>query len=129
MLGVREKQLYGENTYKQLVAFIKQTAKEIGVRVKIFQSNSEGRIIDVIQRAVGKYNGIVINAGAYTHTSIAIMDALKCLSLPIVEVHITDIFKREEFRKNSYISEVAAFTVCGKGFQGYADALKFIAKN
>ncbi|MBQ8426353.1 MAG: 3-dehydroquinate dehydratase, partial [Clostridia bacterium] len=98
MLGIREKNLYGENDYKSLVKSIKGWAKELGVSVTCYQSNYEGDIVTKIQKALGKYDGIVINAGAYTHTSIAILDALKSVNIPTVEVHITDIHGREEFR-------------------------------
>jgi len=123
MLGIREKQLYGEKTYKDLVRFVKGCAKENGVKVKVFQSNIEGEIVNEIQKAYGKYQGIVINAGGYTHTSVAILDALKAVAIPTVEVHLTDINNREEYRKKSYISEYAYLTVCGKGFDGYREAI------
>lgn len=130
MLGIREKHLYGDRDYKALVQYVKQAAKENGVKVKCFQSNYEGRIVTEIQRAYGRYEGIIINAGAYTHTSIAILDALKSVNIPTAEVHITDINEREEYRKKSYISEFAFYTVCGKGFDGYKDAIiKIIEKN
>lgn len=123
MLGVREKQLYGEKTYKDLVRFVKYCAKENGVKAKVFQSNYEGAIVSKIQKAYGKYQGIIINAGGYTHTSIAILDALKAVAIPTVEVHLTDINHREEYRKKSCISEYAYLTICGKGFEGYREAI------
>ena len=123
MLGVREKQLYGEKTYKDLVCFVKDCAKENGVKAKVFQSNYEGAIVSKIQKAYGKYQGIIINAGGYTHTSIAILDALKAVAIPTVEVHLTNINHREEYRKKSYISEFAYLTICGKGFEGYREAI------
>ena len=123
MLGVREKQLYGEKTYKDLVRFVKDCAKENGVKAKVFQSNYEGAIVRKIQKAYGKYQGIIINAGGYTHTSIAILDALKAVAIPTVEVHLTDINNREEYRKNSFVSEFAYLTICGKGFEGYREAI------
>lgn len=126
MLGIREKELYGENSYKSLVKSIKGWAKELGVKVKCFQSNSEGEIVTAIQKAYSSFDGIVINAGAYTHTSVAILDALKSVFLPTVEVHITDINNREDFRKLSYVSKYAEKTICGKGFLGYKDALEYI---
>jgi len=128
MLGIREPHLYGNKDYNALVASIKTAAKEVGVRVDCYQSNHEGDLVTVIQRAYGKYDGIVINAGAYTHTSIAILDALKAVGLPTVEVHLTDIASREEFRKQSYISLYAEKTICGLGFEGYLQALAYLAK-
>ncbi len=126
MLGIREKELYGESSYKSLVKSIKGWAKELGVKVKCFQSNSEGEIVTEIQKAYSSFDGIIINAGAYTHTSVAILDALKSVFLPTVEVHITDINNREEFRKLSYVSLYAEKTICGKGFLGYKEALEYI---
>ena len=123
MLGIREKELYGEKTYRALVRLIRSHAKEIGVKVTCFQSNYEGRIVEKIQRARGKFDGIVLNPGAYTHTSIAILDALKAVSIPAVEVHITDVDSREAFRKISYVSYYAFDRVIGKGFDGYCLAL------
>lgn len=123
MLGVREPDLYGKRDYKTLVKEIKAHAKKIGVKVKCLQSNYEGRIVYEIQRALGKYDGIVINPGAYTHTSVAILDALKAVNIPTVEVHLTDVDAREEFRKISYVSLYAFLRVTGKGFDGYFEAL------
>ena len=123
LLGVREPSLYGQKSYKELVKFIKASAREQGVFVKVIQSNFEGQIVTEIQKAYGRYQGIIINAGAYTHTSIAILDALKAVNIPTVEVHLTDINDREEYRKKSYVSEFAYHTICGKGFQGYAEAI------
>ena len=128
MLGIREKHLYGEKDYNALVRFIKAAAKERGVEVKCFQSNSEGRIVTEIQRALGKFDGIVINAGAYTHTSVAILDALKAVDLPTAEVHLTDINTREDFRKFSYVSLFAFYKVCGEGFEGYAKAISALVE-
>ena len=123
MLGVREPALYGKKDYKSLVKEIKAHAKEIGVKVKCVQSNYEGCIVGYIQRALGRYDGIVINPGAYTHTSVAILDALKAVMIPTVEVHLTDVDNREEYRKISYVSEYAFLRVTGKGFAGYTEAL------
>ena len=128
MLGIREKNLYGENSYKDLKKFIKQSAKNLGVKVKLFQSNSEGAICTAIQKAYNKYDGIIINAGAYTHTSIAILDALKSVNIPTVEVHLTDINNREDFRKHSYISLYAQYFIAGQGFNGYKQALEYLVK-
>ena len=128
MLGIREKGLYGEENYKTLVKKIKSWAKELKVKVTCYQDNCEGNIVTKIQKAFGKFDGIVINAGAYTHTSIAILDALKSVNIPTVEVHITDIHKSEEFRHNSYISLVAKKQICGQGFDGYKQAIKFLVE-
>ncbi len=125
MLGVREKAIYGEKSYKDLVKFIKKSAKELNVKVKCYQSNVEGEIVNAIQRARGKVDGIIINAGAYTHTSIAILDALKTVEIKTVEVHLTNINEREEYRHHSYISEVAQTSIVGKGFEGYKEALEY----
>ena len=123
MLGTREKEIYGNNNYKSLVALIKKSAKERGISVKCIQSNYEGDIVTAIQKAIDKFDGIIINAGAYTHTSIAILDALKAVQIPTVEVHISKLKEREDFRQLSYISLYAFKTIIGKGFDGYIDAL------
>lgn len=125
MLGIREAHLYGQNTYAELVKFIKKEAKKLDLKVVCYQSNYEGDIVTVIQQAYRLFDGIIINAGAYTHTSIAILDALKAVEIPTVEVHLTDIQNREEFRKLSYISLYAQKTICGKGFDGYREALQY----
>lgn len=127
MVGIREKNLYGSNTFKDLQKYIKQSAKELGLKIKLFQSNSEGDIVTKIQKAYKKFDGIVINAGAYTHTSVAILDALKAVSIPTCEVHLTDINNRDEFRKKSYISLYAEKNIVGKGFLGYKEALEYFA--
>lgn len=126
MVGIREPQLYGAQDYKALCRYIKASAKELGLRVTLYQSNSEGDIVTTIQRALGRYQGIVINAGAYTHTSVAILDALKAVALPAVEVHLTDIAMREEFRRMSYVSLYTQDLVKGKGFAGYREALELL---
>ena len=123
MLGIREPELYGKATLKDLEEYVTKEAEGRGLEVKCVQSNHEGEIVEFIQKALGNYDGIIINAGAYTHTSVAILDALKAVSIPTVEVHLTDINEREEFRKWSYISLIAKKTICGKGFLGYALAL------
>lgn len=128
MLGVRERNLYGNKTYKDLIKFIKRECNDKPVKLKFYQSNYEGDIVTVIQKAMGKYDGIVINPGAYTHTSLAILDALKSVSIPCAEVHITDVKNREEYRKFSYVSEYAFVTICGKGFDGYVEAIDEIVK-
>ena len=123
MLGVREPEIYGRETYINLVEKIEKYAKENWVEVKCFQSNHEGDIVDEIQKAYNNFDGIVINPAAYTHTSVAILDALKAVGIPTVEVHISDINSRDEFRKHSYISQACKKTICGKGFAGYLEAI------
>lgn len=126
MLGIREPDIYGKSTYKDLVEMIKNYADKKNVETEFFQSNHEGDIVDKIQQAFGKADGIVINPGAYTHTSVAILDALKAVSIPTVEVHISAIDEREKFRQFSYVSLVAEKTICGKGFDGYTEAIDFL---
>jgi len=123
MLGIREPHIYGERSYDDLVGFIGGAAAELGVEPAFFQSNSEGAIIDAIQGAYGVFDGIVINPAAYAHTSIAIADALRAVGIPAVEVHLTDTTMREGYRHFSYASEACIETVCGKGFEGYREAL------
>lgn len=125
MVGIREKHLYGTESYKSLVKYIRKSASQLGLKADVWQSNCEGKIVTKIQKAYKKADGIIINAGAYTHTSIAIMDALKAVRIPVVEVHLTDINAREDFRRQSYISLVAEKQICGKGFEGYRDALLY----
>lgn len=124
MLGIREPALYGGNTYADLCAAIKRRAEELGVDVSLFQSNSEGDIVTRIQQAYGREDAIVINPGAYTHTSIAILDALKAVSLPAAEVHISDITKREPFRQLSYAGMACELHYIGLGFDGYLLAME-----
>lgn len=126
MLGIREPELYGKRDYGALCAFIRESADKLGIAVDIFQSNCEGKIVTEIQNAYGKYDGIVINAAAYTHTSVAILDALKAVGIRTVEVHLTDIAEREDFRKVSYVSLYAEKVIKGKGFDGYAEALEYL---
>ena len=126
MLGIREPDIYGKNTYADLCELISDYAAKKGIEVKLFQSNHEGFIVDKIQEAYGKVDGIVINPAAYTHTSVAILDALKAVSIPTVEVHISDINSREEFRKHSFVSLVAVKTVAGLGFDGYRVAIEYL---
>lgn len=128
MLGIREPDVYGAQTFADLENFIRTTAKELSIDVTLYQSNHEGSIVDEIQGALGVFDGIIINPAAYTHTSVAILDALKAVSLPTVEVHLSDINAREEFRKFSYVSMIAKKTICGLGFEGYREALKYFAK-
>lgn len=128
-LGIREPEIYGDSTYKDLCNLIKKKSKQDNVKVDFFQSNHEGKIVDKIQKAYyKKYDGIIINPAGYTHTSVAILDALKAVNIPCVEVHISDINGREEFRKHSYISLVAKRTIKGLGFYGYIEALTFLEK-
>ena len=128
MLGLREPDIYGKQDFASLERYIKDCARKLGHEVTLFQSNHEGEIVDVIQSAYGVFDGIVINPAAYTHTSIAILDALKAVAIPTVEVHLSDITQREEFRKHSYVSLVAKKTVCGLGFEGYKIALEYFGK-
>jgi 3-dehydroquinate dehydratase-2 len=126
LLGMREPDIYGTESYEALLAFIGKAAAEAGVEVKCFQSNHEGDIVDEIQQAYGKFDGIVINPAAYTHTSVAVPDALKAVGIPAAEVHLTDINSREAYRKISYTSEACRKTIAGKGFEGYREAILFI---
>ncbi len=128
LLGLREPAIYGSRNYAALLEFIKESADELGLNVEFFQSNHEGAIVDAIQAAYGKFDGIVINPAAYTHTSVAILDALKSVAIPTVEVHLSDINSREDFRKFSYVSLVAEKTICGMGFDGYREALIHFAR-
>ena len=127
MLGIREPDIYGKQDFRALESFIRSSAEEFGHTVTLFQSNHEGEIVDVIQAAYGVFEGIVINPAAYTHTSVAILDALKAVGIPTVEVHLSDIQSRDEFRKFSYVSLVAEKTICGLGFEGYREALSYLA--
>ncbi len=126
MLGVREPDIYGRKTYQDLVGEIEAAAAGMGATVKCFQSNHEGAIVDEIQAAIGTFDGIVINPAAYTHTSVAILDALKAVGLPAVEVHISDVDTREEFRRHSYVTGACLSKIAGRGFQGYIDAMKVL---
>lgn len=128
MLGIREPSVYGKETYEDLVLCITEAAQKLGCTIECYQSNHEGAIVDKIQEAYGVFDGIVINPAAYTHTSIAILDALKAVSLPTVEVHLSDVSKREEFRKHSFVSLAAEKTIMGKGFDGYIEALEYLTK-
>lgn len=128
MLGIREPEIYGVKIYEDLCREIKEYAKKLKIEVDILQSNHEGELIDIIQKAYGRYYGIVINPGAYTHTSIAILDALKAVGIRTIEVHLTDIMNREYYRKKSFVSEHAEKTICGKGFEGYLKAIEYLIK-
>lgn len=128
MLGIREKEIYGSGSYDDLCAMIKKHAGEKNIDVTLFQSNHEGDIVDEIQKAYKKYDGIVINPAAYTHTSVAILDALSAVKIPTVEVHISDVSKREDFRQISYVRLVAEKTIMGKGFSGYLEAMDYLSE-
>ena len=126
MLGIREPGIYGKNTFADLLALLDETAAQLGIQVEQFQSNHEGDIVDKIQWAYGNVDGIVINPAAYTHTSVAILDALKAVSIPAVEVHISDVDAREPFRQVSYAGMYCEKTVKGQGLQGYAVAMRYL---
>lgn len=126
MLGIREPEVYGNTTYKDLVKLIKKHSKDVGVKVDVKQDNVEGKLVSIIQKAYRKYDGIVINPGAYTHTSIAILDALKSVNIPTVEVHISDVSTREHFRQKSYVGMYAEKTIMGKGIDGYIEAIDYL---
>ena len=129
MLGVREPDVYGRKTFADLEKYIQDEAERLSIFVDLYQSNHEGAIVDVIQSAMDNYDGLLINPAAYTHTSVAILDALKAVQLPTVEVHLSDIKTREPFRHFSYISLYAQKTICGKGFDGYAEGLRWLKAN
>ena len=126
LLGLREPEIYGKRTYQDLLSLLRQTGKEEGVEVECFQSNHEGAIVDTIQQAYGVFDGIVINPAAYTHTSVAILDALKAVALPAVEVHISAVSSREPFRQISYAGMACVRTYQGLGFDGYVQAIRFL---
>ena len=127
MLGIREPDIYGKQDFEALQKYIRECADTLSLKVTLFQSNHEGEIVDVIQAAYGVYDGIVINPAAYTHTSVAILDALKAIGIPTVEVHLSDVNSREEFRRHSFVSLVAKKTIAGLGFEGYKQALEYFA--
>lgn len=128
MLGIREPGIYGKNTFVDLLALLEDTAQELGVELEQYQSNHEGDLVDKIQWAYGKVDGIVINPAAYTHTSVAILDALKAVSIPAVEVHISDVDSREPFRQISYAGMACEKTIKGHGFQGYREAMQYLVE-
>ena len=128
MLGIRDKNIYGDKSYKDLVRLIKDYCKKNNVKVKCVQSNYEGKIVEYIQKSLNKYDGIVINAGAYTHYSIAIKDALNSVKVKSVEVHISNIYEREDFRHISYIKDECVASIVGKGFDGYLEAIDILRK-
>ena len=128
MLGIREKEIYGKETYEDMIRYIEKKVPS-SVELEFMQSNHEGDIVDTIQRAYYEgFNGIVINPAAYTHTSIAIADALRAVEIPTVEVHISDVDKRESYRKTSYVEEVSVAKISGKGFDGYVEAIDILSK-
>ena len=129
MLGIREPHIYGSKTYEDLKDMIAAHCVSKGIEVEFYQSNHEGDLVDKIQQAYGNTDGIVINPGAYTHTSVALLDAVKTVGIPTVEVHISDPDEREEFRKVSYIRLACIATVKGKGFDGYTEAVDILLEN
>ena len=126
MLGIREPDIYGKETYAALEAYIQGFCRELGIEGEIFQSNHEGALVDAIQAAYGKMDGIVINPAAYTHTSVALLDALKAVGLLAVEVHLSDVSKREDFRQVSYVRLACCKTFAGHGFEGYRMAAEYL---
>ena len=126
MLGIREPEIYGASTYADLEALVRASAAAMQIEVEIRQTNHEGVLVDWIQEAYGSFDGIVINPAAYTHTSIALLDAVKAVNLPTVEVHISDVSRREDFRQISYIRQACVKTISGHGLQGYAEAMDFL---
>lgn len=128
-LGIREPGIYGKNTFADLITLLEKSAEELGVEMEQYQSNHEGDLVDKIQWAYGKIDGIVINPAAYTHTSVAILDALKAVSIPAVEVHISDVDSREPFRQISYAGKACVKTIKGQGFDGYRQAMQYLKEN
>ena len=129
MLGIREPDIYGKTTFEDLLTNLNKWAQEIGVNLEQYQSNHEGCIVEKIQQALGVYDGIVINPAAYTHTSVAILDALKAVQIPAVEVHISDPELREDFRKHSYAGMACVKTIKGQGIDGYRQAICYLAEH
>lgn len=129
MLGKREPGIYGKQDYAALLSLIDKTCRENSIEYEHYQSNHEGDIVDKIQSAYGKFDGIVINPAAYTHTSVAILDALKAVAIPTVEVHISDVSTREEFRRHSFVSLAAVKTIIGHGLDGYSEAILWLKNN
>ncbi|NMC56881.1 MAG: type II 3-dehydroquinate dehydratase [Eubacteriaceae bacterium] len=129
MTGIREKDIYGSASYTELVSMIKKWCSEAGFKADVHQSNYEGKLIDIIQKSERKgYSGIIINPGAYSHYSIAILDALLCVSIPKIEVHISDVANREDFRKNLITAKACNSVISGKGYEGYRLAINEISK-
>ena len=129
MLGIREPEIYGTEGYQALLDLIERTAEEEDLDIECFQSNHEGAIVDKIQEAYGRFDGIVINPAAYTHTSIAILDALKAVAIPAVEVHISDVDSREDFRRISYAGMACEKRIAGQGIDGYRQALLYLKES
>ncbi|MBQ4105268.1 MAG: type II 3-dehydroquinate dehydratase [Clostridia bacterium] len=125
MLGIREPGIYGSSTYKDLEAFVASVCAKHGVEHEMFQSNSEGDIVTEIQQCLGRFDAIIINPAAYTHTSVAILDALKAVAIPTAEVHLSEVSEREQFRHFSYVSLYAEKVITGKGFDGYKEAIEY----
>ena len=126
MLGIREPGIYGTGSFRDLLGLLEKTARQEKVEIEQFQSNHEGALVDKIQEAYGKFDGIVINPAAYTHTSIAILDALKAVSIPAVEVHISDVSRREDFRQVSYAGLACEHHIVGHGLKGYREAILYL---
>lgn len=129
MLGIREPGIYGKSTFSDLLNLLADTTREEGVEIEQFQSNHEGALVDKIQEAYGKFDGIVINPAAYTHTSVAILDALKAVSIPAVEVHISNVDAREPFRQVSYAGLACVKTIKGHGLEGYREAIVYLKEH
>ena len=129
LLGLREPDIYGKQSYNALVRFCEDACREAGFGCKVFQSNHEGALVDEIQAAYGQFDGIVINPAAYTHTSVAILDALKAVAIPAVEVHLSDVTQREDFRQISYARLACVQTYMGLGFEGYRQAILFLKEH
>lgn len=129
MLGIREPDIYGAESFQNLLSLLECTSVELNIQIEQFQSNHEGDLVDKIQQAYGVYDGIVINPAAYTHTSIAILDALKAVCIPAVEVHISDVDKREDFRQISYTGFACVKTIKGLGIEGYRQAIQYLKEN
>ena len=128
MLGIREPGVYGSQSYAELLRLLDLWANELGIEMEHYQSNHEGALVDKIQAAYGNFDGIVINPAAYTHTSIAILDALKAVAIPAVEVHISDVKSREDFRQISYAGKACIKTIMGQGLDGYRQAMLFLTE-
>lgn len=128
MLGIREPAIYGKQDYPTLVKLLEDTAARLGAELEVYQSNHEGDLVDKIQAAYGTKDAIVINPAAYTHTSVAILDALKAVALPAVEVHLSDVKTRDDFRQISYAGMACEKTVMGRGFQGYVEAMEYLCE-
>lgn len=129
LLGLREPDIYGRQDYAVLCDMVREQAQRLGVEAALYQSNHEGDLVDAIQQAYGVYDGLVLNPGAYTHTSIAILDALKAVGIPTVEVHISDVSQREPFRQISYAGMACRHHIIGHGLQGYLEAMQWLAEN